>query len=387
MWPITRGGQLDPRAAKIPKTFTMIDTQPQTKTSEIFSAMSNMEHEQLVFCKDEATGLKAIIAIHNTVLGPAMGGTRMWNYQSEEAAIKDALRLSRGMTFKNAIAGLNIGGGKAVIIGDVKKIKNEALMRRFGKFVNSLGGKYWTAEDVNMSARDMEHIRMETPYVTGVPESMGGSGDPSPVTAYGVFIGMKASANKVYGSDNLLGKKVVVQGAGHVGTYLIEHLVKAGAEVYVSDIFEDKVLDVVNKYKVKVAHPEELYKMDMDIYAPCALGATLNDETIPQLKCAIVAGAANNQLDDETKHAQMLKDRGIVYAPDFLINSGGITNVYYEQQGNYNRDKVYEQTERIYEVCQQVINFAYNNDTTTHAAALQIALNRIKDIGKVKLGY
>jgi leucine dehydrogenase len=365
----------------------MIDTQPQTKTSEIFSVMSNMEHEQLVFCKDEATGLKAIIAIHNTVLGPAMGGTRMWNYQSEEAAIKDALRLSRGMTFKNAIAGLNIGGGKAVIIGDAKKIKNEALMRRFGKFVNSLGGKYWTAEDVNMSARDMEQIRMETPYVTGVPESMGGSGDPSPVTAYGVFIGMKASANKVYGSDNLLGKKVVVQGAGHVGTYLIEHLVKAGAEVYVSDIFEDKVIDVVNKYKVKVAHPEELYKMDMDIYAPCALGATLNDDTIPQLKCAIVAGAANNQLDDEIKHAQMLKDRGIVYAPDFLINSGGITNVYYEQQGNYNRDKVYEQTERIYEVCQQVINFAQSNDTTTHAAALQIALNRIKDIGKVKLGY
>ncbi|MEQ9305309.1 MAG: Glu/Leu/Phe/Val dehydrogenase dimerization domain-containing protein [Marinoscillum sp.] len=366
----------------------MIDTQPKVKNNEIFSAMSDLNHEQLVFCHDEEIGLKAIIAVHNTVLGPAMGGTRMWNYQSEEAAVRDALRLSRGMTFKNAIAGLNIGGGKAVIIGDAKKIKNEALMRRFGKFVNSLSGKYWTAEDVNMSARDMEYIRMETPYVTGIPESMGGSGDPSPVTAYGVYIGMKASAKKAYGSDNLKGKKVVVQGAGNVGTYLIGHLVKEGAEVYVSDIFEDKVAAVVAQYStVKVAHAEDLYSMDMDIYAPCALGATLNNETIPVLKCAIVAGAANNQLDEEILHARQLKERGIIYAPDFLINSGGITNVYYEQQGNYNRERVYEQTERIYEVCQEVLEYADNNHTTTHEAALQLALNRIKDVGKVKLAY
>ncbi|MEQ8469565.1 MAG: Glu/Leu/Phe/Val dehydrogenase dimerization domain-containing protein [Marinoscillum sp.] len=366
----------------------MIDTQPKVKNSEIFSAMADLNHEQLVFCHDEEIGLKAIIAVHNTVLGPAMGGTRMWNYQSEEAAVRDALRLSRGMTFKNAIAGLNIGGGKAVIIGDAKKIKNEALMRRFGKFVNSLSGKYWTAEDVNMSARDMEYIRMETPYVTGISESMGGSGDPSPVTAYGVYIGMKASAKKAYGSDSLKGKKVVVQGAGHVGTYLIGHLVKEGAEVYVSDIFEDKVAAVISQFNtVKVAHAEDLYSMDMDIYAPCALGATLNDETIPVLKCAIVAGAANNQLDEEIVHAKQLKERGIIYAPDFLINSGGITNVYYEQQGNYNRERVYEQTERIYEVCQEVLEYADNHNTTTHEAALQLALNRIRDVGKVKLAY
>jgi len=366
----------------------MTDTQPQVKNTEIFSGMSELEHEQLVFCRDEATGLKAIIAIHNTVLGPAMGGTRMWNYQSEEAAIKDALRLSRGMTFKNAIAGLNIGGGKAVIIGDAKKLKNEALMRRFGRFVHSLNGKYWTAEDVNMNSRDMEYVHMETPFVTGIPESMGGSGDPSPVTAYGVYTGMKASAKRVYGSDSLKGKKIVVQGAGHVGTYLIENLVKEDAEIFVSDIFEDKLAEVTSKFpQVKVADSDNLYSMDMDIYAPCALGATLNDDTIPNLKCAIVAGAANNQLDVEDKHAEMLKDRGILYAPDFLINSGGITNVYYEQQGNYNRQRVYEQTERIYEVLTDVIKYAENNDTTTHKAALQLALNRINSIGKVKLGY
>ncbi|REE00583.1 Glu/Leu/Phe/Val dehydrogenase dimerization domain-containing protein [Marinoscillum furvescens] len=365
----------------------MIDTLPKVKNSEIFSAMADLEHEQLVFCHDEAIGLKAIIAVHNTVLGPAMGGTRMWNYQSEEEAVKDVLRLSRGMTFKNAIAGLNIGGGKAVIIGDAKKIKNEALMRRFGKFVHSLNGKYWTAEDVNMNARDMEYVNMETPYVTGIPESMGGSGDPSPVTAYGVYIGMKASAKKAWGSDSLEGKKVVVQGAGHVGTYLIEQLVKEGAKVFVSDIFEDKLAAVKEKFDVTIVDADNLYAMDMDIYAPCALGATLNDQTIPQLKCAIVAGAANNQLDEEITHAKMLKERGIIYAPDFLINSGGITNVYYEQQGNYNRQRVYEQTERIYEVCQEVLQYADDHHTTTHEAALQLALNRINDVGKVKLAY
>lgn len=365
----------------------MIDTHPQVKNSELFGLMAEMEHEQLVFCHDEATGLKAIIAIHSTVLGPAMGGTRLWNYQSEEAAIKDALRLSRGMTFKNAIAGLNIGGGKAVIIGDVKKIKNEVLMRRFGKFVNSLNGKYWTAEDVNMSARDMEHIRMETPFVTGIPESMGGSGDPSPVTAYGVYIGMKATAKKAYGSDSLVGKKVLVQGAGHVGTYLIGHLVKEGAEVFVSDIFEDKLEAVASQYKVKIVPADAVYDAAVDIYAPCALGATLNDDTIPLLKCAIVAGAANNQLDREQKHGRDLMDRGILYAPDFLINSGGITNVYYEQQGNYNREKVYEQTERIYEVCTDVLNTSQTQDITTHQAALKIALKRIQDVGRIKLTY
>ncbi|MFT6865911.1 MAG: leucine dehydrogenase [Cyclobacteriaceae bacterium] len=367
----------------------MIDTIPQVQKTDIFETMSRMDHEQLVFCHDEATGLKAIIAIHNTVLGPAMGGTRMWNYESEEAAIKDALRLSRGMTFKNAIAGLNIGGGKAVIIGDARKTKDEILMRRFGKFVHSLNGKYWTAEDVNMTSRDMEYIRMETPFVTGIPESMGGSGDPSPVTAFGVYTGMKASAKYAYGSDTLKGKRVLVQGAGHVGSCLIDHLVEEGAVVFISDIFEDKIESVVKKHgaKIHVVPSDEIYDFPMDIYAPCALGATLNENTIYKLQCQIVAGAANNQLDDEKLDGLRLKERGIVYAPDFLINSGGITNVYYEQQGNYNREKVYEQTERIYDVCTDVLNFAEKNDSTSHQAALLIALKRIESVGKIKQSY
>jgi leucine dehydrogenase len=361
----------------------MITTQTVPQTTSVFKQMTSMDHEQLVFCYDEDTGLKALIGIHNTVLGPAMGGTRMWNYESEEAAVRDVLRLSRGMTYKSAIAGLNIGGGKAVIIGDAKKLKNEALLRRFGRFVNSLNGKYWTAEDVNMNTRDMEHIRMETPYCTGLPEGTGGSGDPSPVTAYGVYIGMKAAAKKAYGSDMLQGKKVLVQGVGHVGSYLIEHLVKEGAQVMINDIFEDKIAAVTNRFNVEVV--DSVYDREMDIYAPCALGATLNDQTIPKLKCAIVAGGANNQLDDEKIHGEMLKSRGIVYSPDFLINSGGITNVYYEMLGNYNRDKVYQQTDQIYEIMTRVMDFADNNDTTTHQAALQIALDRIESVGKMKM--
>lgn len=365
----------------------MIEAKPQTTSTSFFDQMSAMEHEQLVFCNDEATGLKAIIALHNTVLGPGMGGTRMWNYTSEEEAVKDALRLSRGMTFKSAIAGLNIGGGKAVIIGDARSIKNESLMRRFGRFVDSLGGRYWTAEDVNMTTLDMEYIHMETPYVAGLPENMGGSGDPSPVTAYGVYVGMKAAAKRVYGSESLKGKKVVVQGAGNVGSNLIGYLNKENAEVFVCDIFQDKLDAVTKRHKAKVLAPEDLYDMDMDIYAPCALGATLNDDTILKLKCAIVAGGANNQLDDEVKHGQMLQEQGIIYAPDFLINSGGITNVYYEQQGNYSRERVMVQTERIFDICLDVIEYAEQNGVTTHKAALDLAVKRIETIGKVKLPY
>ncbi len=365
----------------------MIEAQPNTEQNQLFKAMSTMDHEQMVFCRDDETGLKAIIGIHNTVLGPAMGGTRMWNYASEEAAVKDVLRLSRGMTIKNAIAGLNIGGGKAVIIGDVKKVKDEALLRRFGKFVNSLSGKYWTAPDVNMSERDMEYIKMETPYVAGIPENMGGSGDPSPMTAFGVYHGMKASAKEVFGSESLAGKKIMVQGAGQVGKYLVDHLMKENAKVFISDIFEDKIHSITSNHKVEVIEADKVYDIEMDIFSPCALGATLNSRTIPLLKCAIVAGAANNQLEEEDLHAQMLAERDILYAPDFLINSGGITNVYYELMGNFNKERVRAQTSRIYEVTLDVFNHAKQNKITTHKAALQIALSRIESVGKTKLGY
>ncbi len=365
----------------------MIDTQPNVKAQGIFEKMNQMDHEQVVFCSDKTTGLKAIIAIHNTVLGPSMGGTRMWNYATHEEAIEDALRLSRGMTFKSALAGLNIGGGKAVIIGDARRDKSEYFMRRFGKFVNSLNGKYYAAEDMNITMRDIEYMNMETPFVAGKPKYMGGSGDPSPMTAYGVYMGMKAAAQKAYGSDALEGKNILVQGAGQVGKYLVDHLVEENAHVFISDIFEDKIRAVVDKHpKVGVVDPNKIFQMEMDIYAPCAMGATLNSTSIPELKCAIVAGAANNQLADESKHSAMLDDHGIIYAPDFLINSGGITNVYHEYLGNHNEDRVKATTEKIYDVCLEVINHAKTNKIGSHEAALELALERIEKVGQVKLG-
>ena len=365
----------------------MTETQPRTKSSIIFDQMQQMDHEQVVFCHDQATGLKAIVAIHNTVLGPGMGGTRMWNYKSDDEALTDVLRLSRGMTFKSAIAGLNIGGGKAVIIGDAATQKSEALLRRFGRFIDSLSGRYWTAEDVNMSASDMEKIHMETDYVTGLPENMGGSGDPSPVTAYGVYMGMKASAKKVFGNDSLTGKKVLVQGTGKVGSYLIDHLAKENAEILISDIFEEKLKAVSKKHKVKVISAEEIFNQEMDVYAPCALGATINDESLSKLKAAIVAGGANNQLLDEAIHGKKLKDQNIIYAPDFLINSGGITNVFYEMMGNHNLDKVYAQTEKIYDTTLRVIATSEIENESTHTAALRLATERISSMGKIKLPY
>lgn len=365
----------------------MADTQSKVKANGLFEQMATLKHEQVVFCQDEDTGLKAIIAIHNTVLGPSMGGTRMWNYATEEEALNDVLRLSRGMTFKSALAGLNIGGGKAVIIGDARKMKNEAFMRRFGKFVNSLNGKYYTAEDMNITMRDIEYMSMETPYVVGKPQYMGGSGDPSPMTAYGVYMGMKAGAKKAYGSEDLNGKNILVQGAGQVGKYLVDHLVEENAHVFIADIFEDKLKAITDKHsKVSVVDPHKVFQMEMDVYAPCAMGATLNDETIPELKCAVVAGAANNQLAQEEKHSAMLHDRGIVYAPDFLINSGGIANVYHEYLGNYNKDRVLASTEHIYHVCLDVLNHAEEHKMGSHEAALELALKRIETVGKIKLG-
>jgi leucine dehydrogenase len=351
----------------------------------VFDAVGVLGHEQVVFCHDEATGLKAIIAIHNTTLGPALGGTRMWNYATEQEALTDVLRLSRGMTYKASISGLNLGGGKAVIIGNAKTLKSEPLMRRFGKFVQSLGGKYYTAEDVNMKTSDMEYISMETKYVTGLPESMGGGGDPSPVTAYGVYMGIKATTKKVYGSDSLAGKKVGVQGVGQVGMHLVEHLVKENAKVFITDLSEDKMDALATRLGVIPVPQEQFYDLEMDIYAPCALGATLNDDSIARLKCAIIAGAANNQLEDELKHGYMLMDRGIAYAPDFLINAGGLINVYSEYSGNYNRNKAYAQTEKIYDTCLHILNFANEEKITSQEAAIQLAEKRIQEIAKVRI--
>lgn len=349
--------------------------------NNVIQQMGQFDHEQLLFCNDNATGLKAIIAVHNTTLGPALGGTRMWKYSNEAEALNDVLRLSRGMTYKNAVAGLNLGGGKAVIIGDSRKDKSEALFRRFGKFVESLGGKYITAEDVGISPKDMTWVNMETNNVVGLP---GKSGDPSPVTAYGVYMGMKASVKKLTGSDSLEGKKVAVQGVGHVGQYLVEHLSKEGAKIYITDIHEPTLKKISSEFGAEVVAPEDIYNVDMDIYAPCALGATINDETLAQLNCSIIAGAANNQLKDESVHGQAVLEKGMIYAPDFVINSGGVINCYSEVKG-FSPEWAMGQSELIFDTTLSILERSANENIPTSRIANTIAEERIEQIGKVHL--
>lgn len=345
-------------------------------TGPIFGAESFKNHEQLVFCQDDETGLKAIIGIHSTTLGPALGGTRMWNYNNEADAIRDVLRLSRGMTFKASISGLNLGGGKAVIIGDSRKDKTDALMRKFGEFVNSLSGRYITAEDVGITTHDMEMVKEKTDHVTGIPVSMGGSGDPSPVTAYGVFMGMKAAAKYRWGSDELGGKRVLVQGIGHVGETLVKHLTESGAVVTINDIHEDRLQEISGKYNATIFRGNDIFESKMDIYAPCALGATVNDISIPKMSCEIIAGAANNQLANEQIHGEQLRKANILYAPDFLINAGGLINVYSEL-ANYDRAESLLQTENIYHTTLDIFKKSEVENITTHLAALEIAMDRI----------
>ncbi|MCC5917283.1 MAG: Glu/Leu/Phe/Val dehydrogenase [Cryomorphaceae bacterium] len=341
----------------------------------VFSNPSFKDHEQVVFCHDKESGLKAIIGVHSTVLGPALGGTRMWAYNNEAEALRDVLRLSRGMTFKASISGLNLGGGKAVIIGDSRTQKTEAMMRAFGRMVDRLGGNYITAEDVGIGTKDMEYVKAETNHVTGIPIEMGGSGDPSPVTAYGTYMGIKASAKYKWGNDNLSGKKVLVQGIGNVGITLVKHLTEAGMEVFVQDIHQDRIAEAVNMYGAK-DYTGEFAEADVDIYAPCALGATVNDESIEKFKCSIIAGAANNQLKDEVNHGIALQKRGILYAPDFLINAGGLINVYSEI-AKYDRAEAIRRTEGIYDTTLEIFRHAETKDITTHQAALEIAQARV----------
>lgn len=357
-------------------TTDTIDKNELQKMDPVFGQLSFDNHEQIVFCHDKDTGLKAIIGIHNTVLGPALGGTRMWDYASEWEALNDVLRLSRGMTFKSAITGLNLGGGKAVIIGNSKTQKTPELMLKFGEFVNSLGGKYITAEDVGMETSDMDLVHTVTPYVTGISESKGGKGNPSPITAYGVYMGVKASTKFAFGDDSLAGKVVYVQGVGHVGEGLVDRMSKEGAEIYIADINRERLEEIRDKYGVKIYEGNNLYAEKMDIYAPCALGATINDQTINQFNTKVIAGAANNQLADEKKHGKMLMEKGIVYAPDFLINAGGIINVYAELE-NYDHKEIMRRTENIYNTTLEILNNSKNNDITTYEAAFNVAQARI----------
>lgn len=349
----------------------------------MFDQIQSFEHEQIVVCSDNNTGLKAIIGIHDTTLGPALGGTRMWPYGSEQEALRDVLRLSRGMTYKASVAGLNLGGGKAVIIGDPRKDKSEAFFRTYGRYIEGLGGRYITAEDVSIGVKEIEQIRMETQYVTGIPEAIGGSGDPSPVTAYGTYMGIKACAKKMYGNDDLSGKKVAVQGAGSVSWYLIKHLTENGAQVYVCDIYDDKIKQVTDHFNVTVVDPDDIYDVDADIFSPCALGGIINDKTIPKLKCDIVAGAANNQLDDEHSHGRKLISSGIMYAPDYVINAGGLINVANELEG-YNAERALGQASRIYDKILEVMDYASENDMPPYEASNELAENRINAVSKIK---
>ncbi|MBY5980993.1 amino acid dehydrogenase [Ferrimonas balearica] len=320
-----------------------------------------------MFVHDEASGLKAIIAVHDTTLGPAVGGCRMWPYESEQDAINDVLRLSRGMTYKNALAGLEFGGGKSVIIGDPKSDKSEALFRAFGRFVDSLGGRYYSAEDVGITTADIMIAHQETPYMAGLE---GKSGDPSPYTALGTFLGIKAAVKHQRGIDSLEGIKVAVQGLGHVGFHLCRHLHDAGAKLVVCDLSETQLERARTEFGAEVVALDEIYRQDVDVYAPCALGATINDTTIPQLKATIVAGCANNQLA-EPRHGEVLKEKGILYAPDYVINAGGIINVSFER--DYNADKAEAKVRKIYDTLLTIFNEADNSGKTTAVVADEMA--------------
>lgn len=352
---------------------------------KIFEYMEKYDYEQVVFCQDKTSGLKAVICIHDTTLGPALGGTRMWNYASEEDAILDALRLARGMTYKNAAAGLNLGGGKTVIIGDSKTQKSEELFRAFGRYVQSLNGRYITAEDVGTNVQDMDWVHLETSFVTGVSSSYGSSGDPSPMTARGVWRGMKAASKEVFGTESLQGKKIAIQGLGHVGYYLAKHLHDEGAELIVTDINEDAIKRVVAETGAKAVAPDEIAGVQCDIFAPCALGAVVNDQTIPLLKCQIIAGAANNVLKEE-RHGDRLHELGILYAPDYVINAGGVINVADELEG-YNYERALKKVEMIYDNVAKVIEIAKRDKIATYVAADRMAEERIAKIGKVRTTY
>lgn len=349
------------------------------------SKMYEMGHEEVVFFSDKSSGLKAIVAIHDTTLGPALGGTRLWQYANEEEALVDVLRLSRGMTYKNAISGLNLGGGKAVIIADPKQ-KTEALFRSFGRFIESLNGRYITAEDVNTSVEDIEHIFTETNYVTGVAQTNGGSGNPSPYTALGVFRGIEASVTKAFGNRSLQGKTIAIQGVGSVGFELSKLLHEAGAKIIYTDVNDYGIQRMKEALpSAKYVAPNEIFAAACDVYSPCALGASVNDETIPQLKCKIVAGAANNQLKED-KHGLILKEKGILYAPDYLINAGGVMNVSIEFEG-WDDSKSRRMIDTIYDKTLNVFAISDEQNIPVNKAADVMAEQRIAAMKNIKTSY
>jgi leucine dehydrogenase len=348
-------------------------------TMELFDLINEHGHEQVVFWNEPSAGYRGIIAIHNTTLGPALGGTRFWNYRSDLEALVDVLRLSRGMTYKAAVTGLNLGGGKSVIIGDPKVKRRELIFRAHGRAVESLKGRYITAEDVGTGVEDMDFVHMETEYVSGIA---GGSGDPSPVTAYGVYRGIKACAKEKWGSDDLSGVSVAVQGLGHVGYYVCELLAAEGARLVVTDIDEDRIERVVEELGAEPVGAERIYSVDAQIFAPCALGAVVNDQTIPQFRFEIIAGAANNQLA-ESRHGDELHAKGILYAPDYVINAGGLINVYGELN-DWSSERAKRKAGEIYDTLLQLFEISKEQGVPTHDAADTLAERRIEQVGKLQ---
>jgi len=349
---------------------------------QVFEKLAEFRYEQLVFCHDKATGLRAIIAVHDTTLGPALGGCRMYPYPSEDEAIVDVLRLARGMTYKAAASGLNLGGGKSVIIGDPRTGKSEALFRSFGRYIETLGGRYIVAEDVGTSTEDANFIRVETGHVVGVDVTRGGSGDPSPFTALGVLQGMRACVDEVFGTTSLEGRTVAVQGVGHVGYHLCHLLHEAGAHLIVTDVDAAALGRAVREFGAKAVEPDEILTLPCDVYAPCALGATVNDASVPKLRCRIIAGSANNVLL-ESHHGEALAERGILYAPDYVINAGGLINVADELEG-YNERRATKRVMRIEERIRSIIAISKRDGVATNVAADTLALERIAAIGSME---
>jgi leucine dehydrogenase len=349
---------------------------------QVFEKLAEYRYEQIVFCQDKATGLRAIIAIHDTTLGPALGGCRMYPYASEDEAIVDVLRLARGMTYKAAASGLNLGGGKSVIIGDPERDKSEQLFRSFGRYIETLGGRYIVAEDVGTSTEDMENIRIETSHVVGVDVTHGGSGDPSPFTALGVLHGMRACAEEIFGSASLEGRTVAVQGLGHVGSNLCDLLRREGANLIVTDINKRHVEHAVAAFGAKPVEPGEILTVPCDVFAPCALGAVVNDETLPAFRCSIIAGSANNILL-EPRHGEALAERGILYAPDYVINAGGLINVADELEG-YNETRATKRVARIHDSVKKIISIAKRDGAPNNVAADTLALERLDAISSIE---
>ncbi len=346
---------------------------------DIFETLACQDQEQLMFCQEPSSGYRGLIAIHNTTLGPALGGTRYWHYRSESDAVTDALRLARGMTYKAAVAGLDLGGGKSVILAPKGEADREAVFRAHGRFIEALKGRYITAEDVGTSPADMDYIHLETEHVVGL---QGRSGDPSPVTAYGVYRGMKACAREKFGGDSLAGKTVAVQGLGHVGFALCGYLHEEGARLVVTDIDSEKVKRAVEAFRARAVGLEEIYGVPAEVFAPCALGAVLNDTTIPQLQVAVVAGGANNQLAEE-RHGDLLHERGILYGPDYVINAGGLINVNSELEG-WSAERAKRKAGEIYDTMLRLFRVAKDEGIPTYRAADRLAERRIAAVGKLK---